>query len=142
LIGMPTRSMAMLLRSTAWAAMLLSSSETALAGEIGIASYYAAVPDRSQPLTAAHRHLPFGTYVRVTRLDTGKAIFVRINDRGPFIQGRIIDLSRDAAARLGMLDNGILRVNLEVVPSAALTGELHYTASTRCTSCVVPLLLD
>jgi rare lipoprotein A len=53
-------------------------------------------------LTAAHRSLPFGTRVRVVNLKTGRSVIVRINDRGPFIGGRIIDLARAAAQRIGM----------------------------------------
>ena len=101
-----------------------------------------AVPDRWQPLTAAHRNLPFGTHARVTRLDTGTPIVVRVNDRGPFIKGRIIDLSRAAAARLGMLGKGIVRVRIEVVPPPTLTAELHSAASTPCGPCRQPLLLE
>ena len=137
--------------STWWRPMLLGSAavllsryvgETARSGETGIASCYSAVPDRSQPLTAAHRNLPFGTHVRVTRLDTGTPIVVRVNDRGPFIKGRIIDLSRAAAARLGMLGKGIVRVRIEVVPPPTLTAELHSAASTPCGPCRQPLLLE
>ena len=57
-------------------------------------------------LTAAHKTLPFGTRVKVRHLDTGKEVEVRINDRGPHVRGRIIDLSRAAAAALGMLQAG------------------------------------
>ena len=70
--------------------------------------------DPSQ-LTAAHRTLPFGTRVRVTNLETGASVEVRINDRGPFKAGRIIDLSRAAADRIGMLSSGVARVQVEVV---------------------------
>jgi rare lipoprotein A len=80
-----------------------------------MASFYAAVPASSCHLTAAHRHLPFGTRVRVTRIDTGKHVIVRINDRGPFVKGRIIDVSRQAAELLGMIDAGVTRVRLEIV---------------------------
>ncbi len=62
--------------------------------------------------TAAHRTLPFGSWVRVQRLDNGKTVDVRINDRGPFVNGRIIDLSRSAAGRLGILSAGVVRVRL------------------------------
>ena len=65
-------------------------------------------------LTAAHRTLPMDTMVRVTNLNNGVSIEVRINDRGPFIAGRIIDLSHDAALRLGMKDDGVAPVRLEV----------------------------
>jgi peptidoglycan lytic transglycosylase len=66
-------------------------------------------------LTAAHRTLPFGTIVKVTNLDNGKSVEVKINDRGPFVEGRIIDLSRAAAERLGMIDSGVARVSLQIV---------------------------
>jgi rare lipoprotein A len=73
----------------------------------GIASYYTAVPPSSDNFTAAHRHLHFGTRVRVTRADTGQQVIVRINDRGPFIKDRIIDLSFRAAKDLGIIDAGL-----------------------------------
>ena len=66
-------------------------------------------------LVAAHRSLPFGTQVRVTNLRNGKQVTVRINDRGPFVRGRIIDLSRAAAERIGMIDQGIVRVRIEAL---------------------------
>ena len=66
-------------------------------------------------LTAAHRSLPFGTVVKVTNLDNGKSVLVKINDRGPFVEGRIIDLSRAAAVELGMIDSGVAHVNLQIV---------------------------
>ena len=66
-------------------------------------------------LTAAHRTLPFGTMVRVVNLENGRKIKVRITDRGPFVEGRIIDLSRAAARRLQMVDAGVVRVKLVVV---------------------------
>lgn len=65
--------------------------------------------------TAAHRTLPFGTLVNVTFMDTGKSIQVRINDRGPHIQGRIIDLSRAAAEAIGLRPHGIGEVRIEVL---------------------------
>ena len=66
-------------------------------------------------LTAAHRVLPFGTQVRVTNLENGLDVIVRINDRGPFIPGRVIDLSPAAAKKLQMTKQGIVRVKMEVV---------------------------
>ena len=65
-------------------------------------------------LTAAHKTLPFHTLVKVTRLDDGRSVTVRINDRGPFVAGRIIDLSYAAAKRLGMADAGTARVRLDI----------------------------
>jgi rare lipoprotein A len=66
-------------------------------------------------LTAAHKELPFGTYVRVTNLRNGKTVVVRINDRGPFKRGRIIDLSYAAARKIGMVREGSTRVRVEIV---------------------------
>ncbi|NEP12182.1 MAG: septal ring lytic transglycosylase RlpA family protein [Symploca sp. SIO2C1] len=66
-------------------------------------------------LTAAHRTLPFGTNVLVTNLNNGRSVIVRINDRGPFIRGRVIDLSVAAARVIGMLDSGVAPVNVQVL---------------------------
>lgn len=99
---------------------------TAQAGtQQGIASYYS---DRfqgartasgqrfdQQALTAAHPSLPFGTKVLVTRRDTGQEVEVLINDRGPFVQGRIIDLSKSAARELGMIHRGTAPVMITLV---------------------------
>lgn len=65
-------------------------------------------------MTAAHPSLAFGTVVRVTNLENGRTIKVRINDRGPFVRGRIIDLSAGAAARLGIREDGVARVRVAV----------------------------
>lgn len=67
-----------------------------------------------QALTAAHRSLPFNTVLRVTNLDNGRMVRVRINDRGPYVKGRIIDLSAAAAAALGLHEDGVAAVRLEV----------------------------
>lgn len=69
-------------------------------------------------LTAAHRTLPFGTRVRVTNLGNGKSVEVIVNDRGPHAKGRIIDVSRAAAAKLGIIDAGVARVRVEVIERA------------------------
>jgi rare lipoprotein A len=73
-------------------------------------------------LTAAHKSLPFGTKVRVTDLESEKSVIVRINDRGPFVENRIIDLSKAAADIIGLTPRGVGRVRLEIVhrePEAA-----------------------
>jgi rare lipoprotein A len=66
-------------------------------------------------LAAAHRSLPFGTQVRVDNLHNGRSVVVRINDRGPFVGGRVIDVTRGAAVKLGMIGTGVARVKLTVV---------------------------
>ena len=88
----------------------------------GIASYYwqgqqTASGARLTPsaMTAAHRSLPFGTKVRVTNKRNGRSVVVTINDRGPFIRGRIIDLSRGAAQVIGMTGAGLAPVSLDVL---------------------------
>jgi len=65
--------------------------------------------------TAAHRTLPFGTKVKITNVRNGKSVIVRINDRGPFVRGRIIDLSRSAFSQIGNTSAGVIDVKLEVV---------------------------
>lgn len=95
--------------------------------EVGVASWYGgkfhgrttANGERynMHGMTAAHRTLQFGTVVRVTNLANRRTVTLRINDRGPFIKNRIIDVSRGAAARLGLLETGVARVRVEVVRS-------------------------
>ena len=86
--------------------------------ETGIAAFYGggrtASGEVSGPsgLTAAHRTLPFGTQVRVTNVRNGRTVVVRINDRGPYGRGRIIDLSRAAARELDMIRSGTTRVSV------------------------------
>ncbi len=94
--------------------------------EEGVASWYgkrfhgrltaSGEPFDMQALTAAHPTLPFGTIVRVTNLKNRRTVDVRINDRGPYAKGRIIDLSYAAAKRLEMIDAGAIEVRLEVQP--------------------------
>jgi rare lipoprotein A len=94
-------------------------------GQYGIASWYGhpfhgrltangEVYDMNK-LTAAHKKLPFNTKVRVTNLKNGKAVIVRINDRGPFVEGRIIDLSQKAASMIEMVNAGISMVELSIL---------------------------
>ncbi|MFZ0390695.1 MAG: septal ring lytic transglycosylase RlpA family protein [Calditrichia bacterium] len=66
-------------------------------------------------LTAAHRTLPFGTLCRVTNIENEKQVVVRVNDRGPYVKNRVMDLSRAAAEKLGGLDDGLIRVRVEVI---------------------------
>ncbi|EAU42648.1 rare lipoprotein A [Fulvimarina pelagi HTCC2506] len=66
-------------------------------------------------MTAAHKTLPFGTKVKVTNRNNGKSVVVRINDRGPFVGGRVIDLSRGAAAKIGMINSGTADVSIDIL---------------------------
>jgi len=114
---------------TALVAMITGCAGTSAAAgsraEHGKASYYAmkfqgaktASGERfnQSAKTAAHRTLPFGTRVRVTNVRNQKSVTVRINDRGPFVRGRIIDLSQSAFKAIGNLDQGLLDVKVEVV---------------------------
>jgi rare lipoprotein A len=117
-------------------------SPAAAQQEIGLASFYAAISDRSQKLSAAHRTLPFGSMVRVTRVDTGAHVDVRINDRGPFIRGRIIDVSRAAAEQIGMIGAGVARVHIQVIPSPPARLVPDREAAIACYSCSLPLMLE
>jgi rare lipoprotein A len=89
-------------------------------GCIGMASFYPGTRKSSGELTAAHRFLNFGTRVRVISVASGRSVIVRINDRGPYIRGRIIDLSRPAAVQLNMVSAGVTRVRLEIVEEPAV----------------------
>jgi rare lipoprotein A len=73
-------------------------------------------------LTAAHKTLPFGTMVRVTNLKNGKSVCVKVNDRGPFVRGRIIDLSKAAAIEIGSVNYGVTLVRLEILGKDDVTG--------------------
>ena len=115
-------------------AFLLGCAHTAPLGpgwtEEGGASYYGpgfyghrtASGEVLRPgtLTAAHRTLPFGTCVLVTVVDSGRSVQVHINDRGPFVQGRILDVSETAAQAVGMVGRGVVRVRLTLCQSAFL----------------------
>jgi rare lipoprotein A len=95
--------------------------------EIGIASWYGrghhgkrtANGERfdMNRMTAAHKSIELGTVVRVTSLETGETVKVRVNDRGPYIRGRVVDLSDKAARRLGIREAGVARVRVEIFAS-------------------------
>ncbi len=105
-------------------ALTLCASIPAYANQIGQASWYgpgfhgrktaSGQTFNQHALTAAHRQLPLGTRARVTNLNNGKKVEVTINDRGPYVGGRVIDLSRAAARRLAI--NGLGRVRIEALP--------------------------
>jgi hypothetical protein len=103
--------------------------------EVGIASWYGGrhqgrltasgeVFDENQ-LTAAHRTLPLETTARVTNLENGRSVEVKVNDRGPYVSGRVIDLSARAAQELGMVQAGLAVVRIEVLPEETLTSTLN-----------------
>ena len=114
--------------SAAWA-LLVAIVFSASAGEEGLASWYAGkfqgrrtasgeIFDTNR-LTAAHKSLPFGTLVKVVNLENQREVVVRINDRGPFVAGRVIDLSRAAAEGIGMTAAGVAPVRLEIISGPA-----------------------
>ena len=102
---------------------ILENNQAALgATSYGLASYYEDGTQTAngenfdpQALTAAHPDLPFGTKLRVTNVATGKSVIVRVNDRGPFVPGRIVDVSHSAAAALGIIEQGTAKVKVDVV---------------------------
>ncbi|MGH7369396.1 MAG: septal ring lytic transglycosylase RlpA family protein, partial [Candidatus Methylomirabilaceae bacterium] len=108
-----------------------------LSGEVGVASWYGVpyhgrrtssgeVYDMYQ-LTAAHREIPLGSWVEVTNLTNGRSLAVRINDRGPFVEGRIIDLSYESASLLGVTGPGLARVRVRLSqPPPGGTGPVRY----------------
>jgi rare lipoprotein A len=108
--------------------------------EVGTASWYgeyfqgkqtaSGEPFDMQALTAAHPTLPLGSFVRVTNLRNGRAVVVRINDRGPVVEGRIIDLSYNTARVLGFEERGLQRVRLDLVRPASMA-RLQTVASLR-----------
>lgn len=112
----------LLLASSCHRKRVPASSEGVSGTETGMASFYAESYNgrktangeiyNSSKLTAAHKKLPFGTKVKVTNLSNGKSVKVRINDRGPFVAGRIIDLTRSAAKKIDMVNAGVVRVRI------------------------------
>jgi rare lipoprotein A len=105
---------------------LLATTMLANALEYGKASFYSVKSNRGTmtasgerlsdtKLTAAHRTFPFGSIVRITNLSNGKSILARVNDRGPFVSGRIIDVSVAAATILDFKQKGIIKVKVELI---------------------------
>ena len=107
--------------------------------QVGTASWYgkdfvgkptaSGEPYDMYDMTAAHPTLPLGTYVKVTNLRNGRAVVVRINDRGPVVDGRIIDVSYNAARALNFKNQGLQRVRLDVVPQAQTVAMLQPLAN-------------
>ena len=116
-----------------WAGVLLllltgcGGSKSAFT-QSGQGSYYAdkfagratasGVPYRPGQMTAAHNTLPFGTRIKVTNVRNGKSVKVTVNDRGPHVKGRIVDVSRKAANKLDLVDAGVVPVQLKVIKAA------------------------
>ncbi|MFO1049906.1 MAG: septal ring lytic transglycosylase RlpA family protein [Geminicoccaceae bacterium] len=115
------------------------SGEPVVYREVGKASYYgyefvgqrtaSGVRYDPRALTAAHPTLPLGTEVTVVALDTGKQVTVRINDRGPYAQGRKIDLSLRAAQALGIVDDGVARVRITATEDQLARGKVRSAKS-------------
>ena len=115
--------------NTAYGAVALAAGlfviVTAASAQCGRASWYAlhaqtASGERMNPelMTAAHRTLPFGTTLKIVNQENGKSVVVRINDRGPFTGGRVIDLSKAAADELGFVSSGLTSVCMAPTPSS------------------------
>jgi rare lipoprotein A len=104
------------------AVALVQSDNAGAATQCGKASWYkmgtkTASGERmnANALAGAHRSLPFGTRVKVENLSNGRSVVVRINDRGPFVGGRVIDVTKGAAEHLGMIRSGVAKVKVTVV---------------------------
>ena len=116
------KSSAKALAVAAAVALSITSFAGVASAQTGSASWYAltsktANGERCDPnaMTAAHPSLPFNTKVKVENLENGKSVVVRINDRGPFVGGRIIDVTKAAAKKLGFLNAGVAKVRLTVL---------------------------
>ncbi|MDN5940713.1 MAG: septal ring lytic transglycosylase RlpA family protein [Nitrospira sp.] len=135
-------SLGMFLSACSWVPKGVSQLDVGIE-ERGVASWYGEWFHGKQAangelfdmeaLTAAHRTLPLGSVVRVVNLANGKYLHVRITDRGPYVNNRILDLSRGAAARLGMMEEGLSHVRIQLVgerrPAALLSSEARAAAS-------------
>ena len=106
----------------ATAVCLTAAGEAAAGSQCGKAAWYdlggrtaSGEPADGDGFSAAHRTLPFGTRVKVENLSNGKAVVVRVNDRGPFVGGRVIDVSRAAAVKIGLIRAGVAKVRVTVV---------------------------
>lgn len=89
-------------------------------------------------MTCAHKTLPFGTLLRVTNLRNNKSVDVRVNDRGPFVKGREIDLSKSAAQKLGMIGSGTARVKIEIINSAVAGTKTNTESKSKTERKTVP----
>ena len=125
LIALSPRTEARPSTSFPWAPPIVPAVTPDIVGELGLASWYGEQFQGNSTasgeaydmngLTAAHRSLPLGTKIKVTNLKNNRSLIVRVNDRGPFISSRILDLSMGAAKKLGFLGAGVAYVRSEVV---------------------------
>ncbi|MDH3581465.1 MAG: septal ring lytic transglycosylase RlpA family protein [Hyphomicrobiales bacterium] len=127
-------------------ALLAAATPLEAATQTGVASWYqmgtrTANGEAYNPdgLTAAHRSLPFGTIVEVKNLANGRTARLRINDRGPFVGGRIIDVSRGGARRLGLMGSGTARVRVTTLGRGRYAGSENAQASE--TDCIIKICL-
>lgn len=126
-LGQDQTTSSMIKRRVAAARTHTPSAPRSDAGEVktashGVASYYTEGTKTASgekfntlEMTAAHPTLPFGTKLRVTNVASGRSVMVRVNDRGPYVQGRVVDVSYSAADALGMVGKGVAKVKLDVV---------------------------
>jgi rare lipoprotein A len=124
--------------NNAWVVVQPSKTRRAKPYQVGVASWYgkyfdgkptaSGEPFDMHDLTAAHPTLPLGTFVKVTNLRNGRSVVVRVNDRGPVVDGRIIDLSYNAARVIQMKSHGVQRVRLDLVPTQTVAMARPVTA--------------
>jgi rare lipoprotein A len=122
-VGATLMKSALTAAAIALCAAIAMPTAPAFAKQTGKASWYSLPGNRTacgekmnpRAYTAAHRTLPCGTRIKVTNRKNGKSVVVRVNDRGPFVRGRIVDVSKSAGAKIGMLGSGVATVSVAVV---------------------------
>ena len=129
--------------------LFASQFAIAQAEEYGVASYYddsfqgsktaSGEPYDKGKYTGAHKKLPFGTIIKVTRLDTKESVKIRINDRGPYIKGRIVELSKKAADKINLVTAGVAKVKIEVLGSGTVPDEFANIENPTTTIPTVPV---
>jgi peptidoglycan lytic transglycosylase len=122
----------------AWVVVQANKKHRTRPYQVGVASWYgkyfdgkptaSGEPYDMNDLTAAHPSLPLGTFVKVTNLRNGRSVVVRVNDRGPVVDGRIIDLSYNAAKVIEMRGRGVQRVRLDLVPTQIVAMSAYTTS--------------
>ncbi len=114
-----------LIKSLVFIALISTVTVQAKENFMGVASYYADMFEgrltangeiySHNGMTCAHKTLPFGTLLKVTNLSNDKSVIVTVNDRGPFIKGRVVDLTKSAARKIDMIHRGIVNVKVEII---------------------------